>query len=350
MKRLRILYFSATGNTKRAVEVMRQQVSSQGIDTEVYELTDPSISALPSPAPGTETLIAFPALGFGAPHLVLNRARHLPEGLGTAASVLAVCGAEMKGGLALRGWPGSGPEQVERILGRKGYEVASTSYVSYPSNWTQVSDPPSGEARSRLLDAGDAETREFAAAAIAGGKGLYRCSPANRIWTAPVNFLFRAIGRRALGKLYAADPTCTSCGLCARSCPARSISMRNGLPAWRLSCEDCNRCINLCPAASIQVSAAKLFLYSALFVAGYAVAIAAGVSVIERALPGIGGPARALAILAILIAATPPLVALIAGPADALVRRASRIPRIGRIFSWGYTAGFGRYKEPGFRP
>jgi hypothetical protein len=81
------------------------------------------------------------------------------------ARVLGVCGAETKGGRSVRGWPGSGLEQVELILRRKGYDVASTGFISYPSNWVQVSDPPAGEIRDRLLAA-----RIAAARAIARGR------------------------------------------------------------------------------------------------------------------------------------------------------------------------------------
>lgn len=344
MKRLRILYFSATGNTKRAAEIVRESCVAKGIDAEALELLDPAVPDLTSPPPGTETLIAFPTLGFGAPHLVMRRVRALPEGGGAPARVIATCGAEMKDGRVSKGWPGSGLEQVEGILRRKGYDVASTAFVFYPSNWTQVSDPPSGEARASLLATGDEATRKLAAAAIAGERGLYRCGPGNRLWSAIVNFLFRAVGRRVLGKFYSADPSCTGCGICAKACPSGSIAMRRGRPAWRLSCEDCNRCINVCPAEAIQVSVAKMVLYVLLSIAGYVLAIDSGGRVLASLLPGIGGLARAAASLVLALAATAPIVALLAGPVDALLRLASRAPFMGRLLSRGYTTRFGRYR------
>jgi ferredoxin len=349
MKRLRICYFSATGNTKRAIEVIRGSCVSAGIEVEALGLFDPT--ALPIPADGgTETLIAFPALGFGAPNMVQKRLRSLPEGGGAVVRALIVCGAEHKGGRIIRGWPGQALEQVEHIFNRRGYRVASTTYISYPSNWVQVSDPPSGAKRDELLAAGDAEARKLAAAAIAGESELYRCGAFNRLWSSAVNFLFRNLGRRFLGKCFAADESCTGCGLCARSCPARAIAMRNGGPTWKASCENCNRCINTCPVAAIQLSGFKAVLYLGLSLAALAAAIAAGGGFLASIFPDMGRTPSAGLILAFVLALTPPIVALILGPIDALVGLAGRIRPVGRLLSRGYTSRFGRYKEPGFRP
>jgi NAD-dependent dihydropyrimidine dehydrogenase PreA subunit len=349
MKRLRILFFSATGNTKRAIEVIRGSCVSAGIEVEALGLFDPA--ALPISADvDAETLIAFPALGFGAPNMVQKRLRSLPEGAGAVVRALIVCGAEYKGGSIVRGWPGQALEQVESILKRRGYRVASTTYISYPSSWVQVSDPPSGVKRDELLAAGDAEARKLAAAAIVGESELYRCGAFNRLWSSAVNFLFRNIGRRFLGKCFAADESCTGCGLCAKSCPARSIVMRFGRPAWKASCEDCNRCINICPVEAIQLSGLKAVLYLGLSLAALAAAIAAGGSILASLFPDMGRAASAGLILAFVLALTPPIVAMILGPIDALVRLAGRMRPVGRLLSRGYTSRFGRYKEQGFRP
>jgi ferredoxin len=349
MTHLRIIYFSATGNTKRAIEVIRESCVSAGIEVDSLGINEPTALIIPA-VKDTETLIAFPALGFGAPNLVQKRLRSLPEGKGAVVRALIVCGAEYKGGSIVRGWPGQALEQVESILKRRGYRVASTTFISYPSNWVQVSDPPSGDKRDELLAAGDEEARKLAAAAIAGVSELYRCGAFNRLWSSALNFLFRNIGRRFLGKFFAADDSCTGCGLCASSCPVRAIAMRGGRPAWKASCEDCNRCINICPASAIQLSAAKAVLYLGLSFAAMGAAIAAGGGILASLLPGIGPAARAGLILTFVLVLTPPVVALILGPIDALVGLAGRVRPLGRLISRGYTSKFGRYKEPGFRP
>ncbi len=65
-----------------------------------------------------------------------------------------------------------------------------------------------------------------------------------------VNYGFNRFARSA--KPFFADDGCTGCGICAASCPASAITMKNGRPAWAAQCYQCLRCINECPQQAIQ--------------------------------------------------------------------------------------------------
>ncbi|MHB9029933.1 MAG: EFR1 family ferrodoxin, partial [Candidatus Latescibacterota bacterium] len=55
-----------------------------------------------------------------------------------------------------------------------------------------------------------------------------------------------------LDKNFHIDEKCTSCGVCARVCPARNITMTGGKPVWNHRCEQCLACIQWCPSEAIQ--------------------------------------------------------------------------------------------------
>jgi ferredoxin/flavodoxin len=49
---------------------------------------------------------------------------------------------------------------------------------------------------------------------------------------------------------------CASCGLCAKLCPRRNISLDNGRPVFRHNCEHCLACLHWCPSEAIDYKTA----------------------------------------------------------------------------------------------
>lgn len=60
-----------------------------------------------------------------------------------------------------------------------------------------------------------------------------------------VNF---ATGRNS----FRATDACISCGLCAKVCPTKTISMSDGRPVWANTCVQCVACIHRCPVRAIE--------------------------------------------------------------------------------------------------
>ncbi len=53
-------------------------------------------------------------------------------------------------------------------------------------------------------------------------------------------------------KKFFAEESCTGCGLCAKKCPEKNITMENNRPKWLGHCVKCLSCIHRCPARAIQ--------------------------------------------------------------------------------------------------
>jgi ferredoxin/flavodoxin len=349
MKALSLRYYSSTGNTKRAVDRIIEVMRAEGVEVDAAP-THTASRGFDAGSPDSELLIAFSVFGFGAVHSLRKSLAGLPFGSGRKARLLAVCGAELHGDKLIHGWPGQALEQMEGILKRRGYEVASSAYVSYPVNWMQLYTPVEGAAASRLLEAGDEEARAYAKAMLEDKKVLYRCGVGHRLWNVPLAFAFDAVARRFLGKIYVYDASCTACGLCAASCPAGAIAMGKKGPRWKASCDGCNRCINLCPQRAIQASAFKIALY---LIVSFGL-VWASFPLARLILGAFGlaylGVGEVFIALGLATALTPPVLALLFGPIDALIGLAAKIPGIRAFLAKGPSRGKGRYLAPGFAP
>ncbi|MBN2510255.1 MAG: EFR1 family ferrodoxin [Spirochaetales bacterium] len=246
-----IFYFSATGNTAFSVARIKNALESNG-----HTVSDvPLNTATPPPDKSPDRLIiAFPTLAGRPPGLVTRFCSSLPKAAATAeASVLAVAAGQAF----------LGPKVIARILRRKGYRLRLSGAAHFPENWTQIIPPPTDPRRGEETAKGTQQVDAFIAKLISGGTSLYT-GRVSFIVMNILGMLFQLFGRRFLGKLFIADTSCNSCGLCARTCPAGAISMAGATPYWNFSCESCNRCINICPCNAINTSILRIILFLAL--------------------------------------------------------------------------------------
>ncbi len=336
------LYYSATGNTERAVGLIRRRLEAAGAAVDAVKIRK-GVS-IPDVGGYDEVIVAFPVLAFSPPVFVKRFIRAMPDGrLGKGkrrrAYVLAVDGG---------GGKPAAPQAV-RLLESRGYRVAAGACVTYPANWTQLFQSPDPKRCGEMAREGDAMTDRFTDAILSGkpaGVGVDRSfSPL----AGAVGFLFGVYGRRFLGKTYFADEDCNACGLCAKQCPSGAIILGKGKgarPFWKANCEDCNACINTCPKKAINTSIGRLVVLFAL-IGGCAwaglwayftyvkTAIGAGIpSVIGAALD-----IAAVSIILVLAHAAP------IGPLDRyLLRFVQRVPVLRRFFAWTFTKSWRRYR------
>ncbi|HEX3048359.1 MAG TPA: EFR1 family ferrodoxin [Bacillota bacterium] len=336
MSKVFIHYFSGTGNTKRAVDIITGELEKNG-----YQVTRFLMGkGLPEITESAEyQIFAFPVLAFAPPVLVKKYLRQLPGGFGKKAAVFSTYGGNPVGAL----------QAVERMLRRKKFEVFLTGGACYPENWTQMINPPQDAEAQTIISAGDQTARDFAAVFLAGGRKIYSSGPIGNLITGVVGFLFGLIGRQFLGKTYIADSQCNQCQICVKTCPVQTIRMRgmgDKKPYWGFRCEDCGRCINLCPRKAIQISIPRLILHTllnilviwtAFSVAGFlANAVPGGFRVIGWVLGLAGTVVAGLWIQFTVI--------------DWIFFILEQIPGVGRFFTWSFTKKFRRYLAPGFKP
>ena len=139
MKNLCIHYFTATGNTLHAVNIMKNQFLKKGY--KVY------LQRVEGKVNYTNQkydyhIFAFSIFAFSASILMKKYIQKIPKGNNEKVAILAICGGLIIKNKLLEGWPGQAIEQIEDILTKKNYNVFLSNFISYPDNWTQFTNPP----------------------------------------------------------------------------------------------------------------------------------------------------------------------------------------------------------------
>jgi len=341
-----IHYFSGTGNTAHSVKLMADKLTANGHETQIIQVKKDSI---PTDTIPDFHIFAFPIFSWAAPVLMQKYIAQMPRSKGTKTAILAINGAIVYNGELVKGYTGQALEQVEKVLRRKKYDIFLTGNASFPDNWTQFTNPCTTDDVQQIFPVGEAEVISFTEKFISGEKSLYRCGLGNKIWSFAIAFLFDYIGRRALGKFYIADEHCTGCQICAKSCPANTIKMKDNKPYWKINCEDCNRCINICPEKAIQVSMPILIFQ---LTTNLGLTILAIWTIVEYAPQIISTSPLLLFVIEAfaIVAATILLFLFNFYPVDACINYALKIPALRRFASKGITKNFRRYSAPGFKP
>ena len=88
---------------------------------------------------------------------------------------------------------------------------------------------------------------------ILNRKNVYRVKE-GKLAILKSNFLNKGFNKfaRTTKPFYVDKEKCTGCSLCAKMCPASTITIIDGHPIWNKKCYQCLRCINNCPQIAIQ--------------------------------------------------------------------------------------------------
>jgi len=361
MGRTIVAVFSGTGNAQRAAGIVSAELQASGRVVEMVDLAagaDARARAgatIPELGPGDLLVLCSSTLGFSPPATVMGALKAAPRSDsagsdGAQVAMLCVCGGIMNKGRISGGWSGAASIVSLGVLARKGWEPVGSADASYPQNWTQMSEAAMGADQTAIIERGDAETRAFGQAVAAGQRIFLKRNALTLSVGRFVGFIFRLVASKILGSMYIADDTCTSCGLCARVCPARAIVMRNGAPSWTLRCIDCNRCINACPTASIQTSTARLIIFTAINVVAMFGSPPLARSILHAAAPGLSGPVFGFVSFLTGVALYAAITMLQLGPLARLTVSLERKPVFRRFFTASFTRRYQRYLAPGFKP
>lgn len=222
-----IYYFSGTGNSKRVAE----QLAAITDDAAVDIMNSPTISSLEDQTIG----IVFPIYAWGPPEIVLEFSRKLVD---KPSFTFAVCTCGEDAGNAMK--------KLNQII-----TLDSMYSISMPNNYVIGSELESDEeilckitkAKDRIKSIGSKIINKQRGTDVNKGKLSWLKSNL-------INYGFNKFARST--KPFYATDKCTSCQMCVKNCPAKTISLVNGKPQWDSRCFQCTACINICPEHAIQ--------------------------------------------------------------------------------------------------
>jgi ferredoxin len=233
----RLFYFSGTGNS---LAVARDIAKLLG-DTDILPLTKAVKSGAGGPCENIG--IVFPVYIWGMPLAVPGFLKVLKPS--DAKYFFAVC--------TYGGFPAATLVETEKVLKAAGVKLSSGFAVRMPGNYTPMYGAIAEDKQKKMFAYEKEKVKEIAAAVREK-----RVSPpeksgflANLLFTGII-YKFSAPHMQEMDKKFFADEKCTSCGICARACPAKNIEIKEGKPQWQHRCYQCLACLQWCPVQAIQ--------------------------------------------------------------------------------------------------
>lgn len=222
-----IYYFSGTGNSKWIAE----QLAKKTLDTAVNLMNCADEVSVNDQTIG----LVFPVYAWGPPEPVLAFVKKLR---GKPAFSFGVCSCGGETGETL--------EKLNRI-----FPMSGMFSVEMPNNYIIGSDVESSESIQKKFTYAQKRLDEVAKQILAK-RPVVEVHQGKAAWLKSniINYFFNRFARNT--KLFYATDRCNSCGICAMSCPAKSIQMVQGKPRWGANCYQCTACINGCPQNAIE--------------------------------------------------------------------------------------------------
>ncbi len=260
MKKLIIYYLSGTGNTFRVARWMCDAAAQKNFNATpiAVEHANPHAEL----AAQVDIIgIGMPTHGFTLPWKMLKFLLRLPRGKGIQAFAFATRAGAKYG--PIPGYPpgiaGSSIFIAAIVLAFKGYRVRGIMSVNMPSNWMSLHSGLRADIVQTIIGKARPGAMAFIEK-ITGGETVFFTGNVlyELIWALALSWIsagYLFIGRFSLAKLFFANTKCNGCGLCAKNCPTRSITMigrKNPRPYWSLTCESCMRCMGFCPNKAIE--------------------------------------------------------------------------------------------------
>jgi ferredoxin/flavodoxin len=245
-----IYYFSGTGNTEMAVNLLASELIKKCEGVDLIRMEEVLRGNRPLGAMDYDMVgFASPVYAYGTPRIVDDFIALLPPQRARKAFILRTAG-----GVAPINYNAS--KSMIRKLARKGYDVFYERILSLGSNWIAKFD----DAVVRRLYRAAQEKAHLMGAELMEGEGrILRPTVGWVTLTGLIHFL-GSMTFRLVGKDYRVDDSCDHCGRCQRNCPMGNIAESKGRLRFKYSCISCMRCIYSCPRNAIHLGFFSFFV------------------------------------------------------------------------------------------
>lgn len=224
-----IFYFSGTGNSKWVAKNIAERINDK-----IYDIS--KLNEIPEIKKEKQIGLVFPIYAWGIPEPMILFAKKITK---SNAFTFGICTCGADAGIALK--------KLSKI-----YQLDSCYSVIMPSNYIIGEDI---EKECIILNKIENAKKEIdkISREIMQKQKIYRVNEGKypKLKSTIVNTGFNKFARTTK-PFYVDKEKCNGCGLCAKSCPASTITLVDGNPIWDTKCYQCLRCINYCPQKAIQ--------------------------------------------------------------------------------------------------
>jgi ferredoxin len=231
-----LYYFSGTGNS---LFISKEIAAKLGNNVKIIHIASMNLTKEVT-STANKIGIIFPVYFLDAPKIVKQFITKLRVSTNTYFFAIDNCGA--KNGVT--------PETVERLLGKKGIELAAYFSLHMPDN--SIVFPTPVEKWAEMIQKAEGDVKEIVEQVKLNKKVSYHIEP--YIFT-PIRGGVEFVCKNILGfkdmKLNKAR--CNGCGICNKVCPINNIVKLGREPQWKSKndCTMCFACIHFCPNKAI---------------------------------------------------------------------------------------------------
>ena len=221
------IFFSPTGGCKKVANIIAHEINAKCIDIDLLDEIDGKVLNSNDIA-----IFTLPSYGGRCPATAIERMRRI-TGNGSRAILVAVYGNRAIEDTLI--------EMKDVVVGQAFHPIAAIEAIAEHSILHIY-----GQGRP---DADDINELEEFARRIKDIKDLSTVA-------VPGNFPYKSLPSSGI-KPFTTDK-CTSCGLCARECPAHAIDATNPALINKEMCISCMHCISICPVKAKKLDEIKV--------------------------------------------------------------------------------------------
>jgi ferredoxin/flavodoxin len=250
--RIRIFYFSGTGNTWWVANELKTQLISIGHDTEILSIESKPMQSMEQIAEIVNKCdiigLAYPIYGSACPDIMKRFVRTLPEQK-KEKFAFSLC-TQMT-------ISGNGGIYIKDILDDRGYTLKWATHFIMPCNVDipplMILNVPSRVRINKILEAATNKASTFIGKIIANEQWIEGQTVIDDIYTSVARGMFSIEFPRYKKLLFCDEKRCTQCGLCSELCPVSSIVKTPKGVKFTDNCMFCLRCYSYCPAKAINM-------------------------------------------------------------------------------------------------
>jgi len=230
-----VLYFSGTGNSRYAAELISKITGDELVSINGLIKTK-SKAAHKSEKP---FVFVCPVYAGRIPRVVEKYIRET-EFEGTNKAYFVVTCAET---------PWITASYTEKLCAEKKFDLLGFNSVTMPQGYVAMGGTKPPDESKKILDEATPKIKKIAEL-IAGAQPLKKEAPGKSTMSKMLNPIMYKFMVNAKG--FSVTDGCTGCGKCVERCPLNNVKLVNKKPQWGKECTHCMACIAGCPNKAVE--------------------------------------------------------------------------------------------------